>query len=335
VTAAYASSAAAGVATTVANVVVNKPTGVASGDLLVALAWANNVTATWAAPAGWTKIAEDLTNASMALFTRVADGSEGSTFTFTRAVNTVNGAGVTVARITGAGTVAASGLGFSATNTIVLPSVNAAGANTLLFQMVSRVAGASSWTAPGGTTERYDFDSSGTANTTAGGDQIVGAGATGTRTWTMAATANSRGAILAINDGATPSGAVSGTYDFSGSAAGQQVPNEGSTSGAYDFSGSAAGQQAPNEGSTSGTYDFSGESIGEQPPNEGEVFGEYDFSGAGQGMQPGGVPNGSVSGVYDFSGLATGQTPSNPGAGWPLFKARGSTATLRRRRRWY
>jgi hypothetical protein len=268
----YASSAASGVGTTVANVTVTKPTGVSAGDLLVALTYANTAAALWAGPAGWSKIAENTTQCSTAVFTRVADGSEGANFTFTRSGTSLNTAGAVVVRITGAsGVTPAAGIGFDTDTTLDLPSITPTVADTLLLQLVGRVSGGSSWTPPGTATERFDIDSSGTALDVAGGDEVVGAGATGTRTWTMAASANSRGAIIAVNPVATASGTFTGGYGFTG--AGFTGDDGGTASGtfagSYDYSGAGFTGDAP---APPGTWDGTG--AGSLPPTLGRITGE-------------------------------------------------------------
>lgn len=84
-----------------------------------------------------------------------------------------------------------------ATGAIVLPSVDSVGADRRLFQGVVKL-GSTSFTGPVGV-ERWDAATSPSNYTSAGGDEVVGAGPTGTRTWTPAAgTAGSIGYILAL-----------------------------------------------------------------------------------------------------------------------------------------
>lgn len=68
----------------------NKPTGVASGHLMIAFVTTNNDTIS--APAGWTSIIHDDNGATAtfgdAWYYRVAGGSEGSTYTFTKSGST-------------------------------------------------------------------------------------------------------------------------------------------------------------------------------------------------------------------------------------------------------
>lgn len=88
--------------------VLNKPTNLNAGDLMVVEVGANSVSGSWTTiPSGWSTIANGLNNSSQApaqgIFFKVAGGSEPSTYTF---VHSSNQRSVGVAsRITGADTV--------------------------------------------------------------------------------------------------------------------------------------------------------------------------------------------------------------------------------------
>lgn len=137
----------------------------------------------------------------MAGFERTVDGSEGADFTFTR-TGTSGTAGVIIARITvdDAGTVQEAAFSnVVASNNLVLTGVTAA-ADNLLAQFATTLNGtADSWTEPGTAVERIDTTASGTAVRYAVGDEVVGAGATGTRTWVHTSGQSARGAVVAIN----------------------------------------------------------------------------------------------------------------------------------------
>jgi len=78
-------------------VVINKPTGTASGDVLVAFVGARNSSSvTCTAPAGWTSITSQARGSlgKAFAFYRVADGSEGSTFTFTLSISEAHSGGI-------------------------------------------------------------------------------------------------------------------------------------------------------------------------------------------------------------------------------------------------
>lgn len=182
---------------TLANsITFTKPSGTVDGDLLLALVYADTLTVT--PPAGWTS---EASSSGLFLFSRVAS-SEGASYQFTTGFGNNNG---TITRVTGASTtspVAASDLYLNASATsAVLPSVVAGAAGSGLIQMVMvRTAGAATWSPPGTATEAYDADATGGGFRAAGGHETVGAGASGTRTWTSTASADYvMGAIFAIN----------------------------------------------------------------------------------------------------------------------------------------
>lgn len=158
---------------------------------------------TWTPPAGWTLVVQNTANAvQSAVFYRIADGTQPASQTWTRDNNAVAvTAVVVIARHTGARAtdpIDVAGLVGGSGASLVLPSITAANANTFLWQSaVSQNAGAT-WTPPASATERYDVSTTGVARGVAGGDAVVGAGATGTRTWTPSASVNLGGAIVAV-----------------------------------------------------------------------------------------------------------------------------------------
>lgn len=78
---------------------INTPASVASGDLLIAVLVANG-TAGWSQLSGWIRLNNITTDPSTSVQYRIADGSEGASFTFTTSSGRVAG---TIMRFTGAG----------------------------------------------------------------------------------------------------------------------------------------------------------------------------------------------------------------------------------------
>jgi hypothetical protein len=182
VVAAYQSFAHAS-ASTGASIVVTKPSGTVDGDLLIAVGRAGSG-ASVTAPAGWTTHASSLGTGSP-LWTKIASG-EGASYTFTQTALATSK--VVIVRVNGqaSSTPVDVAAGVSGTAALVIPTVTPTGANRLLLQIASH-HGAGTWTPPGTATERFDaLDAASFA--AAGGDEIVGAGATGTRTWTPSVT---------------------------------------------------------------------------------------------------------------------------------------------------
>lgn len=64
---------------------VTAPTGIVAGDLLFAVCWSIGASDTWSAPSGFSPAIATLSgsNASVALFSKIAGGSEPGSYTFT------------------------------------------------------------------------------------------------------------------------------------------------------------------------------------------------------------------------------------------------------------
>lgn len=186
--------AAASVASGVTTVAVAQPAGLAVGDLVALFCWSASTTTTWSAT-GFTSRAATA-NTGSAILTRVIDGTESWPITATRATSTVGLAGVVAVRVTNAGGVADAVTSASA----VITSITASGLGAYLLQFETHSAtGADVWTPPASATQRYTSTATGTATVCSGGDEMVGAGATGTRTWTHTAGGGVRSAMIAIS----------------------------------------------------------------------------------------------------------------------------------------
>lgn len=202
--AAFAAATAAGVGSGATVDITKSNLGtVANGDLLLAFCWANNSTSTWSAPG----FASAVAAGDSAILWRVADGSEAATITFTR-TGTTGVAGVRMVRITGAHATApidVAGISSSAAvATLALGTLTTTGSNELLVQFASRgttTAGVTA-TPPASATERFDSYTSGTGMPSAGGDEVVNAGATGSKTWTFTSAGPNRGGMVAIKPAA-------------------------------------------------------------------------------------------------------------------------------------
>ena len=67
-----------------ASLIINKPTGTVSGNLMVAFMATNRTSgAAWTPASGWTEIADQVATPNIAIAYKVAGGSEPSTYTFT------------------------------------------------------------------------------------------------------------------------------------------------------------------------------------------------------------------------------------------------------------
>lgn len=178
-------------------ITVTKPSGTVSGDGLVAFVLNFNPGSAITPPSGWTL--KQGTSTTDAIYEKTAGGSEPASYAWTN--NLFNGGNVLIIRVTGqkaAPFVEAQNIvNYAVVNTsAVIPSVTTSGANRLLFQCILSASN-NTWTPPGTATERFDsLDALNFAR--AGGDETVGSGATGTRTWTPNSQAFAGGFMVAM-----------------------------------------------------------------------------------------------------------------------------------------
>lgn len=244
-----------------ADPVVTKPAGTVDGDLLIAVGVAGGTDTITAQAGGAAWIAHpDSISTTYPLWYKIA-ASEPADYTFNTS-GTANSI-VVISRWTGFNPAApfdaVAGINGTALN-YVIPSVTSAGPNRKLAQMGARVTASITFTGPASQTERWDANAPSASFTTAGGDEVVGAGATGTRTWTASAS-NNPGVFYSLAIAPIP-------------------PKEGTFTGGYDFSGSFVGEAppvAPGEGTFTGGFDFTGSFTGSAP-----------VPGDGGGIVPGG-----------------------------------------------
>lgn len=185
VTAAWRSVSAAS-ATLGGDPVVTKPSGTVDGDLLIAIGVTAAGQTVTKPDASWTTASWSL-GAGAPAFWKIA-ASEPANYTFV--VSGTGGSIVSIVRIDGHDPInpfdAGSGNYVAGPGALAIPSVTSAGAGRLLMQMCVKLNN-TSFTGPGSQTERYDANVAPSTATHAGGDEVVGSGATGTRTWTPAA----------------------------------------------------------------------------------------------------------------------------------------------------
>ena len=209
------------------SIVCTKPTGVASGDLILMVGMGFLSTETSSNPTGFTLV-KDGANFTT-LFARLADGTEGSSFSFTFGSNG-DGIGMCVAIRGSAATSATAGWFDPATfpawfdpgtaaATIAVPSITLSGSTDWLLGFYGAVGATSQVIGlPSGFTSRIASFGSGT---TAGQDiygvagdvQSIASGATGTKTGSCVS-ANRWGLIVGVIPG---SSSVSGSASLSGS----------------------------------------------------------------------------------------------------------------------
>lgn len=173
------------------SITVAKPSGVVSGDVLVAIIDSVCSSAfTITPPSGWTDRGVSQNSAHRAqVFTRVAGGSEPANYTWTTS-QTITAAIGLILRYTPQlpttppGVVDAAAIGSSATPAVA-PSVDATGNNDTLVALFFSAGTLGS--TPSGMTQRAAIDA-GTPAVGAYDQLLTNSGATGTRTWTGSAT---------------------------------------------------------------------------------------------------------------------------------------------------
>src|SRR5688572_29479437 len=173
------------------SVVISKPSGTVSGDLLVAGVMFEKGTGvtTLSAPAGWTLLlrTNQVGDIGMQTYYRIADGTDGASFTFTLNNSPKWAAGIS--RISGVDQVgpihvsAGGSSGGTASTSVVAPSITTTIPNTLILAFFTNKHQS---TYTGVSTERYDVPNTANglpSNMLASYGQSV-AGSTGTKTAT-------------------------------------------------------------------------------------------------------------------------------------------------------
>ncbi len=172
---------------------IPKPDGVAAGDLLVAiLCTSNDDLLTWTVPGNWDKQAAQLDGPNLCIATRVADGSEGSGFSFSTDGRT--GRSGSILRISGGllDTVGSYGMLASA-GALTAPSIVSAGG--ILVYAAGWRAGNYMTTRPAGMTHLLTYSSTPLPWITICTEEIA-SGATGDRSATFDATPGNAAAVL-------------------------------------------------------------------------------------------------------------------------------------------
>jgi MSHA biogenesis protein MshQ len=188
--------------------VINKPAGTVANDVLVAAIEVRPETATITPPSGWT-LAGRLDNAggngnSMAVYYKVAGGSEPSTYTWSFSSSTGSAGGIMA--FTGVNTadpVDVSGGQTTASSTShSTTSLTTSVANTMVLTFFG-FSSSATWTPPGGMTEAFDEASEPVPD--AVGVAIEGnyatqasAGATGVKTATASGDADTGNAFTLV-----------------------------------------------------------------------------------------------------------------------------------------
>ena len=191
------------------SIVFAKPTGVASGDVLLAVISVRG-NPTILPPSGWTEVRLDINGNTIrqGVYVHVAGGSEPAsyTFDFSKAHSAAGGI-VAFSGVDGSNPVDAHDGQINASSTsITAPSITTTGPDRMLVGFFG-IPSLTSMTPPGGMTERIDVaaPSTNTYKVTAGvaSGLVAAAGATGTRTAVAANSATNIGQLVALRPGSS------------------------------------------------------------------------------------------------------------------------------------
>lgn len=168
---------------------ISKPTGVVSGDILIAFVACNTGTGSgaWTMPSGWTEVLDESSGTRVGIAYKVAGGSEPSTYTFTQALTNKRLGGVIVAY---------TGLSYQSIGTNSYPSqtalsITTTGSYSLLIGAFADTNSNKALTAPFGMTSAgYTYNTSNGPSLLLA-HQVVQSGATGSRTTTGGADTSS------------------------------------------------------------------------------------------------------------------------------------------------
>jgi hypothetical protein len=202
---AYVAAGGRGVASAGTAFTINKPSGLLAGHLMVAMLMSNNASATYTAPDGsWNHVSGSPESAiGCASFWKIADSADAAaaSFAFVRGTNTAGAGTIIMGVYSGATSVSVVEHTSASGTSIGLVGITAPQNDTRLVHIVSKVtgtAGAYQSPPPGSATERKNEQTASTLINYALADELVAAGATGTKTWTYTGSSASRGGLLAV-----------------------------------------------------------------------------------------------------------------------------------------
>jgi hypothetical protein len=180
-------------------VTISKPSGVIEGDLLVASVNGGEVKgSTWTAPSGWTEVLDQGSGAALSLAYKVATSSEPTDYAFTMSsLFREAGGSILAYKNASYGGIGSLVVGTGASSSIDVPGITATSPNSLIIASVAQNYASASIIAPGAMTTRVT-NSDATVPSWVIADQAVGAGATGTRTFTNLLFSGARAAGVMI-----------------------------------------------------------------------------------------------------------------------------------------
>lgn len=283
--------------TAIAGLVVNLSTPTAGALLVVNLGLRN--TATFTPPSGWTQvaIANSASVGVLAVFTKVATGSEGSTATFTSSVTNIGGAqcrtitGSDTATAVATATANSGGLTGTTANPPSLTPSWGSDATVWLAYMATAASGAVTSAAPTSYTD-LAF-----TNVAAGGSS----GGTGSAYRALTAATEDPGAFTSAADRWWMAATVAVKPAASG------TPGQGTSSGTWAWLGTASGSSA-RSGDATGTWSWTGTASG-STTRSGAGSGTWSWLGTAAGSS---ARSGDATGTWAWTGTAAGAIQLGP-----------------------
>lgn len=206
-------------ATQTISVTINVPSGVSSGDVMVAgITFSNGSSVTLTPPSGWILISgtrcdnNDSSGAysSIAMYYKVAGASEPASYTWTTLSPGVFYAGwmsaysvIDNSSPIDLGSCQTNGSSSSLTTSVIAPSITTTGTNEMIVTAHGTYGGAYSFTPPAGMTERADLNNTGSRSIESADALQAVAGVTGLKTATVSTASYGASAIVALKPGST------------------------------------------------------------------------------------------------------------------------------------
>lgn len=175
------------------SLVVNKPAGTQAGDLMVAvMAGGTSSGFTWTGDTGWNELADQSSKPSLRLAYKVAGSSEPASYTFTATANQTLAGCILTYRNAAYDTI---GTFLTATTPMPAPSISPSANYSMLIGAFANGATSTTCSTPPGMTARVT-DNDATTPSYLVAEEIVAAGATGTRTSDIGTISNGGAGIL-------------------------------------------------------------------------------------------------------------------------------------------
>lgn len=176
------------------SLVINKPTGTAEGDLMVAI-MAIPTASTWTGDTDWTEVADQGANPSLRIAYKVAGASEGASYTFTSSASSTGSGCILTYRYAAYDTIGASFV--TAANPLTPTAITTALSQSILIAAAVRGAASITLGTPPGMTARVT-DNDATSPSYIALTQPVPKGSTGTRSISTGSSSNVSAIMLSI-----------------------------------------------------------------------------------------------------------------------------------------